>query len=427
MAAPAFFIGAATAAHQVEGNNIHSDCWVLEQQKHTSYTEPSGSACDHYHRYAEDIEAMANAGYSAYRFSIEWARIEPEEGKFDEKEVEHYRSVIRCCREHGLEPVVTLHHFTSPAWTIAKGGWESEEIVPLFARYADFICKELGEDLHWICTINEANMRRQLMAIMESYRTRMIAAQKNNIQVGMNFAKMQEFQKIAAKENQEAFHLPDGMGVHNFVSPCTEEGDLIVMKAHRAAKEAIKKRFPDMQVGLTLSLHDVQALPGAEKQAGARWHDEFGRYLPYIADDDFLGVQNYTREVMGENGVVPVDESRGVTQMGYEIYPEGLEHVIRKVCESFRGQILVTENGIAIDDDSVRQTFIRRALAGVKNCVDDHLPVKGYFYWSLLDNFEWQKGFAMHFGLIAVDREHDMKRTPKPSFAMLGDIGRKLR
>ena len=123
--APEFFIGAATAAHQVEGNNIHNDCWAQEQMQHTSYVEPSLDAVDHYNRYEEDIRLMAEAGLNAYRFSIEWARIEPEEGRFDETEVEHYRKVIACCKANGLEPVVTLHHFSSPVWLISKGGWEA--------------------------------------------------------------------------------------------------------------------------------------------------------------------------------------------------------------------------------------------------------------------------------------------------------------
>ena len=124
-----FFVGAATAAHQVEGNNIHSDYWAQEQLPHTSFTEPSGIACDHYNKYEEDIKLLADAGLNAYRFSIEWARIEPEEGKFDPAEIEHYRKVIACCKAHGVEPVVTLLHFTSPKWLIAKGGWEAESTV----------------------------------------------------------------------------------------------------------------------------------------------------------------------------------------------------------------------------------------------------------------------------------------------------------
>ena len=164
-----FLIGASTAAHQVEGNNIHSDYWAQEQMPHSSFTEPSGIACDHYNRYEEDIRLMAQAGLNAYRFSVEWARIEPEEGQFDEKEIEHYRKVIRCCRKNGVEPMVTLMHFTSPVWLIKKGGWEAESTIEYFRRYAAYVTEKLGDEIKYICTINEANMGLQLAAISKRF------------------------------------------------------------------------------------------------------------------------------------------------------------------------------------------------------------------------------------------------------------------
>ena len=160
-----FFIGAATAAHQVEGNNIHSDYWALEHMKTSSFAEPSLDAVDHYNRCEEDIRLMAQAGLNAYRFSIEWARIEPQEGVFDDAEVEHYRNVIHCCKENGIEPIVTLHHFTSPKWLISKGGWEAETTPADFARYARYIMACLGGELKYVCTLNEANMGIQVAMV----------------------------------------------------------------------------------------------------------------------------------------------------------------------------------------------------------------------------------------------------------------------
>lgn len=171
---------------------------------------------------------------------------------------------------------------------------------------------------------------------------------------------------------------------------------------------------------MTLSMHDLQAQEGGESFAEAAWEEEFTHYLPYIAEDDFLGVQNYTRTLYGPQGQLPAPEGAELTQMDYEFYPEALEHVIRKVHEDFRGDLIVTENGIATADDSRRIAFITQALEGVKNCIDDGIPVKGYFHWSLMDNFEWQKGFSMMFGLIAVDRT-TQKRTPKESLKFLGN------
>lgn len=360
-----FMIGAATAAHQVEGNNIHSDYWLQEHMPHTSFAEPSGEACNHYNRYEEDIKIMAAAGLNAYRFSIEWARVEPEEGRFDPSEIEHYRNVIRCCKENGLEPIVTLLHFTSPAWLIKKGGWEAESTIADFRRYATYVMEQLGGELRCVCTINEANMGLQLAAIARRFQ-------------------------------------------------------LMAQQAAKAQAGDAKKAEGTVQVGITLSMHDLQALPGGERFARAAWDEEFRHYLPYIRDDDFLGVQNYTRTQYGPEGQLPAPEGAELTQMDYEFYPEALEHVIRRVAEDFKGDIIVTENGIATADDARRVEFIRRALAGVQNCIADGLPIKGYFYWSLMDNFEWQKGFAMQFGLIAVDRANGQTRTAKPSLAYLG-------
>ncbi len=417
-----FLIGSATAAHQVEGNNIHSDYWLMEQLPHTSFTEPSGLACDHYNRYEEDIRMMADAGLNAYRFSVEWARIEPEEGVFDEAEIRHYADVIACCKKYGLEPVVTLHHFTSPAWLIRKGGWEAETTVEYFRRYARYVTERLGDQVHCICTINEANMGLQLAAIAKRFRMMAEQAAKNakkaegTVQVGMNFEKMMENMKFAAMENMETFGTPDPKV---FVSSRSAEGDILVMKAHQAAKEEIKKLFPDMKVGLTLSFHDLQALAGGEAFAQAAWDEEFLHYLPYLQEDDFLGVQNYTRTLYGPAGQLPAPEGAKLTQMDYEFYPEALEHVLRRVHEDFHGDLIVTENGTAVDDDRDRVEFIREALKGVQACLDDGLPVKGYFYWSFMDNFEWQKGYSQTFGLVAVNRE-TMERTPKPSLNFLG-------
>ena len=183
-----FLIGAATAAHQVEGNNIHSDAWAEEHMKHTTYLEPSGAALDHYHRYEEDIRMMAAAGLNAYRFSIEWARIEPEEGLFDNDELEHYRRVIACCRDNGVEPVITLLHFTSPKWLIARGGWEADTTVAYFSRYVRYVMEHLGSELHYVCTINEANMGVEIADIAQRYAQQIQAARQgsNSLQLGFD-------------------------------------------------------------------------------------------------------------------------------------------------------------------------------------------------------------------------------------------------
>lgn len=421
-----FFIGAATAAHQVEGNNTNNDCWAQEQMVHTSYVEPSLDAVDHYNRYEEDIKLMAGAGLNAYRFSIEWARIEPQEGIFDVEATAHYRDVIACCKANGLEPIVTLHHFSSPKWLISKGGWEAETTPADFAHYTRYIMEQLGGELNYVCTINEANMGVQVAAIAKRYRQQMMAqmakAQEtgasvdSGVQMGLNMQKMMENQKAIAEESMEVFGVAQPQC---FTNPRTPRGDELVMEAHKAARAVIREVCPHVRVGLTLSLHDIQALPGGEESAQKDWDDEFTHYRSAIADDDFLGIQNYTRSRYDANGSMPAPEGAELTQMNYEFYPQALEHVLRRVAKEFHGDLIVTENGIATADDTRRVAFIETALAGVQSCIADGLPIKGYFHWSLMDNFEWQKGFSMQFGLIAVDRA-TQKRTPKPSLAYLG-------
>ena len=418
-----FLLGAATAAHQVEGNNFNSDCWIMEHIPHSSYDEPSEDAVDHYHRYEEDINYLKCAGLNSYRFSIEWARIEPEEGKWDEAEIEHYKQMIKYCKSNGITPVITYHHFSSPKWLVSDGGWENPKVVDRFAKYAKKLTEEYKDDLEYICTINEANMRLQLKSLIADMKKRMSRGQENsdtsNVQVGFNA--MMENMKLQMMEQAQAFGVADPRNIHNFVSECTPEGDLLVMKAHMAAKEAIKAVKPEIKVGLTLSLHNIVAYDGGNQLAQDNWNEEFIHYLPYIAEDDFLGVQCYSNKYFDGNGVAASPEKSPVTQMGYEDVPTAIGDCIRTVAKDFKNDLIVTENGIATDDDDRRQVFIKEATESVEKCIEDGIPVKGYFYWSLLDNFEWQKGYAKTFGLIAVDRT-TQTRIPKESLKLLGSL-----
>lgn len=412
-----FMIGTATAAHQVEGNNIHSDYWIMEHTKHSDFVEPSGNACDHYNRYAEDIALLANAGCNAYRFSIEWARIEPQEGCYDQKEIQHYRDVLHCCKANGITPIVTLMHFSSPAWLISKGGWCKEFVVTAFAKYAKKIIQELGDLTPYICTINEANMGFQLQKIAADM---MKAGKKKEggVQVGQNTSLNLGSIILSMFEQGKAFHCSP-FSVNTFLKPRKQKQETIVMAAHRAAVKEIKAIRPEIKVGLTLSLFDYQAAPGGEVKAAQLWQEDFGWYLPHFKDDDFLGVQNYSRKIVDENSVREPEADAPLTQMGYEDYPASIGNVVRKVAKEFHGELIVTENGISTDDDTRRCDFIREAISGVLAAKAEGAPVMGYFYWSLLDNFEWQAGYSKTFGLIAVDRKTQV-RSPKQSLAELG-------
>lgn len=412
---PKLFVGAATSAHQVEGNNIHSDVWAMEQMEHSSFSEKSLIAVDHYERFAEDIRLLAEAGLNAYRFSIEWARIEPEEGKFDEKEVEHYRKVLQTCHTYCVRPIVTLHHFSSPKWLISSGGWECQRTIFYFSRYCGYIAERLGHLMEYVCTINEANMGIQIAALAKQYK------RQADLQIGLNLKQFAEYAKYAEEENWAAFGTPKPAV---FLNERTHFGDQVIIQAHKAAKEKMKCVCPWLKIGITLSLHDIQVAEDGEECAEQEWKNEFLHYVPYLREDDFIGIQNYTRTVMGKDGPLSPPKDAALTQMGYEIYPQALESVIRKVYEELKIPIIVTENGIATSDDDARCRFIELALQGVDRCILEGIPVLGYTYWSLLDNYEWQKGYGMTFGLIAVDRS-DMRRTKKRSLYALGEIARK--
>jgi beta-glucosidase len=197
----------------------------------------------------------------------------------------------------------------------------------------------------------------------------------------------------------------------------------LIMEAHERSRDALKALSPGSKVGITLALNDVQALPGGEAQAEAVRDEIFRSFLPASAGDDFFGVQNYSRQRVGPDGVLGNEDGVETTQMDYEYYPEALEGVIRMVSATVATPIIVTENGVATADDSRRVEFIRRALGGVQRCIADGIDVRGYYHWSLLDNFEWMLGYRPTFGLIAVDRTTQQRKV-NDSARYLGEIAR---
>jgi len=412
-----FLWGTATAAHQVEGNNVNSDFWVLEHIPGTIVTEPSGDACDHYDRYREDIKLLAELGFKSYLFSIEWARVEPEDGMFSPAILAHYRDMLNACHEYGLIPMVTLHHFTSPRWLMKLGGWTAAETPGRFARYTAHVMQELGSLIPYVCTLNEVNLPDLLAFIMAA---RESAA--SHAPVGI---KDQKQDSSWLGQAALAFGLQEGTEIHPFPYTYVNSGNFVetALAAHRLARTAIRQVSPQTKVGFSLALHEIQAVPGAEVQAEAVWHTLFKQYVPTLKEDDFFALQNYTREVMGPDGPMPPGESAERTQMGYEYYPEALGGVVRQVAKDLDIPIIVTENGVAVDDDRRRVEFIERALKGLHGCMQDGIRVNGYYYWSAFDNYEWIMGYSKTFGLITVDRQ-TQQRTVKDSAHYLGRIAR---
>jgi beta-glucosidase len=396
-----FLWGAATAAHQVEGNNINSDLWVLEHLRPSMFAEPSGDACDHYHRYAGDIKLLAGLGFNTYRFSIEWARIEPEQGFFSRAALKHYRRVAATCREHGVTPMVTFHHFTSPRWFAALGAWENEAAGDLFVRYAERAAKHLGDLIGAAATFNEPNIP-------------MLRSWMPGLNLGAG--QMEPLMQAAAR----------AVGSERFATSMFGNAEKLqdaMTAAHPRALAAMKSGPGKYPVGVTIAMSDDQA---AEPDSGRDRKREavYGPWLSAASKSDYVGVQTYSRSRVGKDKDLPPEAGVELTQMGYEFWPEALEQTIRYAAGQAKVPVYVTENGVSTEDDTRRVEYIRQALAGVAKCVGDGIDVRGYIHWSLLDNFEWVFGYRPKFGLIAVNRE-TQERTPKPSARYLGQIARR--
>ena len=399
-----FLWGTATAAHQVEGNNINSDVWLIEHVRGSPHKEHSGDACDHYHRYRSDIAMLAELGFNSYRFSIEWARIEPAEGEFSNAELDHYRDMLLACHELGLTPIVTYHHFSSPRWLLSRGGWESKKTPERFARYCERATRHLGDLIGVACTINEANIAALLL------RFGFMPSPKQLVQ--------ETWWRDASKLLDIA---PEQLAPFQY-SVSTRAVETII-KAHRRGVEAIKSAGGNFPVGITLALQDIQPVEGGESFAKQMSREINDIYLESLTGDDFVGVQSYSRARCDAEKFVRPDEDAELTQMGYEFWPEALEACIRNSIAVSGLPVIVTENGIGTADDTRRIEYILRAIHGVINCLKDGLDVRGYTYWSAFDNFEWELGYRPTFGLISVDRK-TQQRTVKPSARMLGAIAR---
>ena len=377
-----FLWGTATAAHQVEGGNVNSDWWAFEHTAGTPCVEPSGDACDSWHRWPDDLSLLAVLGFGAYRFSLEWARIEPEEGEWSHATLDHYRRHCVRCHELGLIPVVTFNHFTLPRWLASTGGWERADAPERFARFCERAAAHLGDLVGWACTINEPN----IVAMM-----------------GYLGGAFPPAARDAARRRTV---------------------NAALCRAHRLATESLRAGPGDFPVGLTLSMTDYQAEAGGDERLERIRGSMEDVFLEATAGDDFVGVQCYTRMRVGPTGAIAPDPGVAVTQMGYEYWPQAVEATVRRAWDFTGGTpLVVTENGISTTDDEERIRFVSEALAAAHRCLADGVDVRGYFYWSLFDNFEWTLGYGPKFGLVEVDRE-GFERRPKPSASWLGAVAR---
>jgi len=389
-----FLWGTATASHQVEGDNRLNDWWAWEQVAgHIRNGDRSGEANDHYRRFDDDFRLLAQLSQNAHRFSLEWSRIEPVAGQFSSEAIHHYRQVLESLHRHGLEPMVTLHHFTNPVWFAQQAGWESPDAPGHFARYVGHVIAELGDMARFWVTINEPT--------------------------------------VIAYQSYLKGEWPPGRRSLNTAGRVL--GNLI--RGHWLAFEQIKARAQGSQVGLAhhIRLFDPdREWPPLDRLVAALYNRLFnlgvlralerGRLTWFQRrfsreakgprrSQDFLGLNYYTRDRLRfsprnraeffATRVVPAGAPR--SDMGWEVYPQGLHRTLMGLA-SARLPIYITENGIADADDHLRPAFLVDHLRAALRAIDDRAPLRGYFHWTCFDNFEWAEGYTAKFGLMDRDR-----------------------
>lgn len=388
-----FFWGAATSSHQVEGGTDND--WTewetsskrlkyLERKglikKHGISTYVSGRACDHYNRFEEDFKLARSLGHNAHRFSIEWSRIEPVEGEFNQKEIQHYKNVVNSLRKNRMEPFVTIFHWTVPRWFNKKGGWLSSKAPDRLVRFAEKITAALKDDVRFFITLNE----------------------------------------------------PDIFATHPYLigdwPPC--KGGLLsyfksldmLVRAHIKVYDAIKSIAPNSSVGIAKhNVHFEMARNTLLNRFLKRAGDSFWNFniLDKIVEkQDFIGLNHYGRNLIdawfGQN------PNYRISDLKWELFPPAIYHVLMDL-KKYNKPIYITENGLADHHDIHRSWFITETIKSIYEAIQDGVDVRGYLHWSLLDNFEWAEGFLPRFGLIEVDYTA-LKRTIRKSAKILSSF-----
>jgi len=391
-----FLWGAALSAYQAEGDNFSSDWW--EWEKRVGKTN-SGLACRHYELYEQDFDLAKSINHNAHRLSIEWSRVEPTEGQFSQDALRHYAEVILYLKSLNIEPIVTLHHFTNPVWLSQSGGWANTKSVNKFLRYCDFVVRSLAQYVHYWVTINEPNVY-----ITHGYILGVWPPQETSLRKAK-----------AAEDNFASAHI----------------------KAYRLINKIYcKENIPKPSIGIAQNIQAFKpCAPSLKNHFAAylrNWWYNFG-FLDKIARKktmDFVGVNYYSRQLVElkkwgirnlakdtcECNHHPVKKN----SLGWDIYPEGLYESLLKL-KKYHLPIIITENGICTDDDTLRWEYIRAHLENIHFAMEKGVNVKGYLYWSLIDNFEWDKGFTPRFGLIGVDY-NNYQRTVRESARKFGKV-----
>lgn len=409
---PDFLWGTATSSYQVEGNNTNSDwyAWETGDPERIKGDLNCGVSCDWWENAEADLAIAAEMGNNAHRLSLEWSRIEPEPRVFDAAAIERYRAILRACHDRGLEPMVTLHHFSNPQWLVEKDDFNSDIVVDYFRRYTAKVVAELGDLVPKWVTINEP----VTYAVMR-YLTR-------------------EFPHTGRTGIGAFFE-----GIHN------------LLRCHAAAYHTIKESYPAAPVGTANNMQLFAARPGGNaldrrwvgmvsRLYNDSWQDALhtgkyrgiagGKRFKNLAGTyDFVGVNYYTRFYLRfppPPGFVEREWGKGalVSDGDYgEVYPRGLFQMIERVWKRYGKQVYVTENGVPDAADRLRPGFLLDHLRQIWYAISFNYPVMGYYHWSLVDNFEWDRGWTQRFGLVAVD-PLTQERQWRPSAHLYREICR---
>ncbi len=405
-----FLFGTAVASYQVEGGIYNNDWTIWENKSNSVCVEPCNEACKHYEMLDQDIELLKELGIKAFRFSIEWSRIEPTEGNYDTDAINHYVEKAKKLIANNITPIITFHHFTTPEWLYNKDSWLNPNVDNYFDNYVEKLMEYLPNEIEYFNTINEPG----IFAFFGYFST-------NKFPPGI----ANETKFIQASEN--------------------------IMSAHKKALKTIKKYNQNAKVGMTHALQEWEDDDNNKLKEYLKYHLE-DKFLDASIDDDFIGLQTYTivrypkniflkifnslllnigfirkfilpriiQIFAGRNGAI-TSETR-TTKMGYEYRPEAVLYNLRRLNNIFPDkEIFITENGIATDNDDERIEFVTTVLQDIYKFHAEHNNVIGYLYWSLLDNFEWDLGYQMNFGLVEVDKE-TYERIPHKSASWFGNI-----
>ncbi len=392
-----FYWGAATASYQVEGG-IENNDW--SEAAREGRVPVCGAACDHYNRFETDFDIAKSLGHTAHRFSIEWSRIEPEEGKFDKNEINHYRKVLEALKKRNIKPYVTLWHFTLPIWFSKSGGFERADSSDKFARYAAFVAEELGDSLEGITTMNEPIVFAGLGWLKG------------------NWPPFKQFTLVKLGETTNS-------GDRNLSKPEISWGAFFtyrrvvsnLVSAHNKAYDAIKKIRPAMEVSIVkhVAAHEANGNPINKVKAYVSNQFQTYSFMNRVAEKcDTIGLNYYHYKKYGDNTVYKK------TDMGWEFIPDGI-YTALKMLWRYKKPIFISEAGLADADDSGRSEYITRQVEGTWKAIQDGVDVRGHMYWSLLDNYEWALGFEKRFGLVEINYD-TQERKIRPSAYVYKEI-----